>query len=128
MTPVTLIPVGVPATIHAEEVTLMQEAELNIRTFTKEELVELTKQIADEYGVSPEVMIAVVQCESQFNPDAYNASENSRGLVQIHEASHPTITDEQAYDPYFALHFLGENLANGNGKMWTCFRQMKKAG
>lgn len=82
------------------------------------------ERISVEHGVSWKTVEQVVECESQWNPDAYNASENSRGLVQIHKPSWPDITDEQAYDPEFALTFLASHLKEGNGDLWTCYRKM----
>lgn len=80
---------------------------------------------ADKYHVDSKVMHKIIKCESNYNPKAKNVSsiENSHGLVQININAHKTVTIEQAQDPNFALEFLAENLADGKGRMWTCFRK-----
>jgi hypothetical protein len=82
-------------------------------------------------------MLAVIQCESQFNteiqsqhhytaknvPKGYKVGdrEQSYGLVQIHLPAHPTITKEQAIDPEFAVDFMAKNIKT-NPNMWTCYK------
>jgi len=106
--------------------TLMEEAELNIRTFTKEELKDIAKNIAIEHNVSYEVMDTVVECESRWNPDAIGDNGNSYGLVQIFMPIwKDEITIEQATEPYFSLHFLGDKLSKGEGRLWTCYRKLQ---
>lgn len=88
-------------------------------------MVALTYQVAEEYGVSGETMEAVIECESKYVPDAYNASENSLGLVQVHHASWPEVTDEQRTDPEWSIRFLAEKLKAGEGNLWSCYRALK---
>jgi soluble lytic murein transglycosylase-like protein len=80
------------------------------------------KYYSERYDVPAHVTSTVVRCESQYNPNAVGDGGNSRGLVQIHKPSHPNISDEEAFDPDFALKFLTKNLAEGKGRMWTCWR------
>lgn len=103
-----------PQTIEAEPVAITE-------SLTVEQKIS---KYADQYGVSEEVMKGVIKCESGFNPNALGDSGRSRGLVQIHAPSHPTITDEQAYDEDFAIEFLAKNLKEGKGSMWTCYRKL----
>lgn len=77
-----------------------------------------------EASVSPATVLKVIECESTWNPRALGDGTQSRGLSQIHRPSHPNITDEEAYDPQFAIDFLVENIADGRGKMWTCYRNL----
>lgn len=46
---------------------------------------------ANQYGVPPEIMLAIAEKESNFNPDAKNISdiEKSYGLFQINTLAHP---------------------------------------
>jgi hypothetical protein len=83
---------------------------------------ERIKHYAELYQVSEEVMNKVVQCESNYLPDALGDGGRSRGLVQIFKPAHPTISDEQAFDIEFSLNFLADNLSKGNGKLWTCYK------
>lgn len=98
--------------------------------------VELVYHYAEIFGVQPDLMLQVINCE---NPEWIPAlqsriiqrdgtREDSWGLAQIHLPSHPTITKEQAQDPAFAIRFLADNLSKGNGNMWTCYRMLSRSG
>ena len=90
--------------------------------------IALIKEKADQYNVSATLMTKIIACESGFNENALGDNGQSRGLVQIHKPSHPTITDEQAYDAEFAVEFLAEKLSEGQGSLWTCYRILAKSG
>ena len=111
---------------EAKELTLMEEAQLNTRIFTKEELIDITYGIADEHSVSRETMQKVVECESNYVVDAVGDHGYSHGLVQIHSPSHPSVTLEQANNPHYALTFLAEHLKMGKGYLWTCYRMFNR--
>lgn len=76
---------------------------------------------ANLYKVNPLLMRGIVMCESSMNPNAIGDNGHSRGLVQIHDRYHPTISHQQAFDPDFSLDFLAKNMAKGND-IWTCWR------
>lgn len=84
---------------------------------------------ATQWGVSPVIMNKVVYCESHYDvliQSGYyhkGIRENSWGLVQI-DLDYNSVTKKQAQDPDFALDFLGRNLKEGKGNMWTCYRQL----
>lgn len=103
-----------PTPVHAEEKEIVVE---------QKTIPQLIEFYSTKYNVEASVITNVIRCESTFNPNAVGDGGNSRGLVQIHKPSHPTITDEQAFDPKFAISFLAENLSKGKGKMWTCYRK-----
>lgn len=94
------------------------------KDYTKEGLIELTDIYANMYNVSPIIMKQVISCESGWNINAIGDSGKSFGLVQIHNPSHPSITQEEAINPEFAINFLAENLSKGRGSMWTCYRKL----
>jgi soluble lytic murein transglycosylase-like protein len=77
---------------------------------------------AEKYNVSKYVMHTVINCESSYNPNAIGDGGKSRGLSQIHKPSHPNVTDEQAFDPDFAIDFMAKHMSQGNSWMWTCYR------
>lgn len=81
---------------------------------------------ANQYGVNSQLMRDVVKCESSFNPNAVGDFGHSRGLVQIYDTYHPTISHEQAFDPDFALNFLAREMSQGRGYLWTCHRNLTR--
>lgn len=91
--------------------------------WTKERIVQEIDTVALEYGVSATVMHEVIRCESSYNRYAVGDNGKSRGLVQIHSDYHD-VSDEQAFDPAFAIRFLAEKLQRGLGRLWTCYRLM----
>lgn len=102
----------------ANAVTI-QQVPISPQVKTIDELIE---EKAKLYQVSSMVMHAVIKCESTYNPNAVGDGGHSRGLVQIYDDFHPTITHEQAFDPEFAVTFLAKNLAQGNGHLWSCYK------
>lgn len=81
------------------------------------------------YGADSKIVSKVIQCESEFNPNAHNPNgEDSWGLVQINLDSHPEITKEQALDTNFSINYLVENISNGRGKMWSSWRAIINGG
>lgn len=80
---------------------------------------------AHRYGVDPDVMMAVIRCESRLDASVRGDGGHSRGLAQINDFYHPEVTDVQAFDPYFSIGFLARYLAEGKGNQWTCFRHLK---
>lgn len=114
MTPV----VSEPSPLIIEQVPIVEVASSS-EAYIKDRI----KHYAELYSVSEEVMNVVVKCESSYNPDALGDGGQSRGIVQIHGPSHPTISDAQAYEIEFSLNFLADNLSKGQGRMWTCYRK-----
>ena len=87
-------------------------------------LVYLT---AHEVGLPPSKareMVGTIRCESGFRPWVRGDGGVSRGLSQIHAPSWPEITDEQAFNPVFAVHFMADQFKKGNERAWTCWRSL----
>lgn len=84
----------------------------------------LTDFYAEKWNVSKEVMHWVVDCESDYDPNAVGDGGDSFGLSQIHLPSWDgKITEGEARDPDFALNFLGQKLSEGQGRLWTCYKK-----
>jgi soluble lytic murein transglycosylase-like protein len=81
---------------------------------------------ANQYNVNLQLMRSVVDCESSFNPNAVGDNGHSRGLVQIYDNYHPTISHEQAFDPDFALEYLAKEISEGRGRQWSCYRMLTR--
>ena len=80
---------------------------------------------ADEYGLSPSKarqMVATVRCESQFKTNAIGDGGKSWGLSQIHSPSWPMVSQDEAFDPNFAIDFMAQKFSIGKERLWTCWR------
>ncbi len=98
---------------------------------TKAELQALAFSIAESHGVSAELLSTIVSRESQWNVKAVGDMQlvcpktgkpvRAKGLMQITDCYWPDISDDEAFDPTFALTWAAEKLANGECKLWsTC--------
>lgn len=74
------------------------------------------------YGVSREIMMRTLYCESRLKFDAVGDGGHSFGIAQIHLPSHPEITKADALDPDFAIRFMAQEFEKGNAWKWTCWR------
>jgi hypothetical protein len=128
---VIIIAVYIPSGVSVAEAPAPAQEDL-----TKEELVELAYSYANKYGVSGDYMVDLISCENRpWDPELqsqikYNFNSPNRGIVKgeqeqsyglsmIHLPDHPSVTKEQATDPYYALNFMAEHLANGQN-IWSC--------
>jgi len=110
----------------------MEEAELNIRTFTPEELRSIAESIQEEYGLdsrfvetlSGESMAFTWNDQSLIPANGPNGREDSWGVCQIHLPSHPNISKEEALNPYFCMRWTAEQFRQGNAHMWTVYRNL----
>lgn len=86
---------------------------------------DLQKHIADlceEYHIIPELVLAVIEQESQFNPEEIGDSGNSLGLMQIqprwHSERMQRLGCDDLLDPYqnviVGVDILAEKLAKGS--------------
>ena len=81
--------------------------------------------VSKRYGVSSYRMTRIIQCESHFQniqsrviSKITGQREDSWGIVQIHLPSHPSIKKTMALDVDFAVEFLAQQIAAGNGWKW----------
>lgn len=96
-----------PTPVYAEEVQFIE----------KEAIEKQIDRIATAHNIATTTLYSLVEGESNFNPLADNGYD--RGLVQINREAWPEITDEQAFDPEFALNFAAEKIAKGDESMWV---------
>lgn len=74
--------------------------------------------------------MAIIQCESGFNPDAMNVNTNGTvdlGLVQINHPLHSgTISRQQSLDYQHAINWMiNKRIVDGNFSAWVCNRLIK---
>jgi len=91
-----------------------------------ETVEELIRRIATNKGYeNVDFALAIVRCESGFNPEALGDSGQSRGLWQIHSGYWPSISDFEAYSPEWSTNWAIDKLKTKNGYLlWTCARKI----
>lgn len=73
----------------------------------------LIQSNARERNLDPNLLAALLMQESGYNPQAVGAvDKNDRGIAQINKLAFPNVTDEQAFDPQFAIAFAAKKLAD----------------
>lgn len=69
---------------------------------TKEEINQYIVEVAEQYEISPEVVMSIVEAESSYQIDAENG--DCKGLMQVSEKWHADRMDKlgvtDLYDPY----------------------------
>ena len=75
-------------------------------------------------GVDPALVSKVISCESSWNPTVAGDSGHSIGISQIHLPSHKNFTVQKAQDPYLAIDWLVGKLKLGEGRQWTCYKNL----
>lgn len=100
--------------------------------WTEERIKQEVHEVALKYNVSESVMNKVIKCESMGSTtiQSYYSTngkrESSYGLAQINLIHHPNVTKAQAFDPAFAIDFLGKNIAKGHANWWSCWKILYK--
>ena len=88
--------------ISAALIILLTSPSLHVQAADKESLQTYVEETAAEYGICPELIKAIIEKESDWNPDAYNGG--CIGLMQINpkyqveRMERLSVTD--LYDPY----------------------------
>lgn len=66
------------ATIYGEE----RDATIRMNTPEREEIAAWVRRLAPDYGLDPQLILAIIQTESNFNPQARSPA-NALGLMQL---------------------------------------------
>ena|SRR3990167_7489674 len=117
------------------EVTYTAKKQVSALT-AQETILVLIKKYEEKYDTPQGLLLAIVKAESSLNPLAEGDMDiicrrtgepvRARGLVQITACWHPSVSDEEAYDPAFSLEFLAKNLKKGRCHWWTTCRRYTK--
>lgn len=91
-------------------------------TTSKITLQEEARSISEVYNLDTQIFLATISCESGWNIKARGDNGDSRGLVQISHYWNPTVTDKEADDPKFALHFMAKLWSQGKQYYWSCYK------
>ena len=82
-----------------------------------ETLEQQIGRVATAHKIATTSLYNLVMSESSLDPLADNGYD--RGLVQINRNAWPEITDEQAFDPEFSLHFAAQKISESKGDIWV---------
>lgn len=83
--------------------------------------------LCEEMSIEPELVLAMIEQESQWNPEAVGDGGNSLGLLQIQPRWHSARMDKlgctDLFNPYenvkVAIDILAEKMAAGKGTEWA---------
>lgn len=88
----------VAGTIHAEPAQGEKEVSLPWKAETGSEIDLHINRAAQKYGVAPELIRAVIQAESSFNPQAVSPA-GAQGLMQLMPATAQELGVDDSFDP-----------------------------
>jgi len=99
----------------------------------EEEIKDLVKLFAKQYGVDELIALTLVDCESDFLQKAIGDGGRSKGVMQYQKASferHSKLLGEQLnYDSAYDQIKLGMwAISQGYGNEWTAYVAIKKGG
>jgi len=79
-------------------------------------------------GENCDVLVNLARCESSLNPDAWHVNTNKSvdlGLFQWNSVHFKTkMTPACALDVYCSARATNEEIKNGNGKIWVCWKNI----
>lgn len=84
------------------------------------------------YGVSGETMTKVLDCESSFNPGAYNATDGhggSRGIAQFQTTTFDTfavkagLIDPNVWSAEDSIHVMAYMFSIDKATAWSCYNK-----
>lgn len=83
-------------------------------------LLDLILAASEEYGINPSLLAALLYQESeQFNPDVISGQKlgpmGEWGIGQVYPPAHPEVTQEQAFDPAWAVPWTAQKLSGDIG-------------
>lgn len=98
------------------------------------ETVEQTiRRLAKEANFKWEdYLVRLLNCESRLDPLAVNDRNNKpahskdRGIAQINNYFHPSITDAQAFDLEWSVKWTMDKINKGGQKIWVCNKHVLK--
>ena len=100
---------------------------------TNQDLIVIATDAAERYGLHKERFLKTFQCEVKTLEDGtwdYKAQsdhhykgvrEDSWGMWQINLYWNPTVTKEQAQDPWWSTEWSAQEWSKGNAWKWACW-------
>ena len=96
----------------------------------KWEVEQMVRLIAQEEGCDPDLIVAVIKCESGMDPDAVNRNPNGTtdyGLCQFNDYWYRLIIDPWTAlnCPEKAVRVMCRRFKAGYGADWLCYKSKK---
>lgn len=99
-----------------------EAASISYSTTTLEAFASST---AADYGLDRAHFLAVISCESGWNPDAIGDHGTSIGIAQLHFPPQEWgVSTSTALDPYAAIGIMAQAWAKGEQTKWSCWRDL----
>lgn len=100
--------------------------------WTRESLVSLATQEAQDHELNVNHFLATINRESQWDVSIQSqykkkdgTQERSFGLCQLNLDARPQITVEQADNPTFCLPLMADEFAAGHATSWSAWSQLE---
>jgi hypothetical protein len=83
-------------------------------------IADIIRAAAAQYGVDPNWMLRVANCESHLNPNSYNASSGATGLFQFKPSTFSAHGGHNIWDPVDQSNVAAKMFAQGLAYEWSC--------
>lgn len=90
-------------------------------------LVAFAIEQAKANGLNVDHFVKTLACEDSFDVSLPPSPTHDYGVAQIHLASHPDVTMDEALDPYWSIAWAAERFGS-NPYMWNCYAIEKSKG
>lgn len=90
---------------------------------SKDAIKLIVIEAAIRHEIDVQKFLKTAKCESSLRPKAVGDGGKSMGIFQIHLPSHPSVSKEEAFDPYFASDWSAKKFKE-NPRIWTCYRNL----
>lgn len=109
-------PTPTPAPIKPQ----VHRATVPANTWPHNAVVAAIQSAAARYGVDPNWMLRIAQCESGLRPNAYNPRGPYYGLFQFLMSTFTHNGGHNIWDPVDQANIAAKMLAHGQAYQWSC--------
>lgn len=109
------------------------KAEAPVLPLEKQPIESIVVHFSNENGVDPDLMLAVMRCESNGKQSTVGDGGRSRGIFQIQKPTWDRFTKEMGEtldynSPFDQARVATWAFANGKQNEWTTYRSIKNGG
>ncbi|MEA2645535.1 MAG: trimeric autotransporter adhesin, partial [Chloroflexota bacterium] len=81
---------------------------------------DIIRAAAAKWGANPDQLLRVANCESHFNPRAYNSSSGASGLFQFKPSTYAAHGGTNIWDPVEQSDIAAKMFSQGLARQWGC--------